>query len=74
MRIGIVWVTSSTIHSTTYRAIFHNYLKKRMYRLMDGMRSFRNLPSTARMTYGQEVTFYISLSTILLVFVSEFRG
>jgi hypothetical protein len=27
----------------------------------------------AGMTNGQEVTFYISLSTVLLVFVSEFR-
>jgi hypothetical protein len=26
------------------------------------------------MIYGWEVTFYISLSNILLVFVSEFRG
>jgi hypothetical protein len=33
-----------------------------------------NLLSTAGMTYGQEVTFYISLSAILWVFVLEFRG
>jgi hypothetical protein len=66
MRIDIVWVTSSTMHSTTYGVIFCNY------RLMDRTRSFRNQPSTAGMTYGHEVTFYISLSTVLLVFVSQF--
>jgi hypothetical protein len=35
MRIGIVWETSSTMHSMTYEAIFHNCLKRMMYRLTD---------------------------------------
>jgi hypothetical protein len=38
MKIGIVWVTSSTMHSTTDKAIFHSCLKRMIYRLTDGMR------------------------------------
>jgi hypothetical protein len=38
MRIGIAWAISNTMHSTTYEAIFRNYLKRRMYQLMDGTR------------------------------------
>jgi hypothetical protein len=43
MKIGIVWATSSMMHSTTYEAIFHS-LKMMMYRLTDGM----NGPRTHR--------------------------
>jgi hypothetical protein len=42
MRIGIVWVISSTMHSTTDEAIFHSCLKRMIYRLTDGMRWSRN--------------------------------
>jgi hypothetical protein len=72
MRIGIAWATSSTMDSTTYEAIFNNCLKRMMYRLMDETRESRNLPSIAGMSHGRKVTFYISLSTVLLVFVLEF--